>query len=129
MYDYGTYIIGHEIMFRANQNSHKTDHLRNAQAIKDEYFNVPEIYEDCIPEPPCPFPKRSNDLGKEHILPFVMREAVAAWIEQGGKVWGFNLVQGELVEYYPTCELVPGPAKWVIEYNGVVYCYDFVFVR
>ena len=89
-FDYGTNLIGEEIIFRglsqqqrfAQNNEHgatwsaqdgieKSQAYFQANVLKTD-FSIPPQYQHCKPEPPCPWDKEGDDLTPADLMPVIM---------------------------------------------------------
>ena len=89
-FDYATILIGEEIIFRGLSQQQKMagagqygmswtqqDDLEKSQAffqanVMRTDFNIAPHFQNCIPEPPCPWDKHNDELSPADLMPVMM---------------------------------------------------------
>lgn len=89
-FDYSTILIGEEIVFRALSQQQRyakankygmswspQDDVEKGQAFYQANvlrtdFAIPPKYQQCIPEPPCPWDKHNDELTAKDLMPILM---------------------------------------------------------
>jgi len=89
-FDYGAILIGEEIIYRGLSQQQKfaqanqygmtwspQDDVEKGQAffqanVLKTDFAIPPQYQQCIPEPPCPWDKQKDELSAADLMPILM---------------------------------------------------------